>query len=118
MTARPAARSPRPRPSKVELGNFGLDVQELTPELAKQFGYADDAKGVVISDVKEGSSADAIGLEPGMLVTKVVKDKKITGLTSPKQFQELAGKADELTLYAQTPEGRGRFFTLAKPTTK
>ncbi len=73
---------------------------------------------MVISDVKEGSSAEANGLEAGMLVTKVVKDKKITGLSSPKQFQDLAGKADEITLYAQTPEGRGRFFTLAKPTIK
>ena len=114
---RPARREEaKPEAEKVELSSFGLDVQELTPALAKQFGYPADAKGVVISDVKDGSSAEANGLEPGMLVTKVVKDKKITGLTSPKQFQELASKADELTLYAQTPDGRGRFFTLAKPT--
>jgi hypothetical protein len=68
----------------------------------------------VISDVKDGSSADANGLEAGMLVTKVVKDKKVSALTSPKQFQDLAGKADELTIYAQTPSGAGRFFTLAR----
>jgi len=108
----------KPEAAKVELSNFGLDVQELTPELAKQFGYPAEAKGVVISDVKDGSSADANGLEAGMLVTKVVKDKKVTPLTSPKQFQELAGKADELTLYVQTPDGRGRFFTLAKQPAK
>jgi serine protease Do len=108
----------KPEPAKVELGGFGLDVQELTPELAKQFGFADDAKGVVVSDVKPGSSADANGLEAGMLVTKIVKEKKVTALSSPKQFQELAGKADELTLYAQMPDGRGRFFTLTKPVAK
>ncbi len=109
----PAQR--KPEAAKVELEGFGLDVQELTPELAKQFGYSADAKGVVIADVKDGSSADANGLEAGMLVTKVVRDKKVNALTSPKQFQELADKADELTLYAQTPAGQGRFFTLAKP---
>jgi len=113
---RPVRPEPRkPEAEKVELGDFGLNVQELTPELAKQFGYPAEAKGVIVSDVKEGSSAEANGLEAGMLVTKIVKDKKITALTSPKQFQELAGKVDELTLYAQTPQGRGQFFTLAKP---
>ena len=53
------AEEPEGRAAKVELGDFGLEVQELTPELAKPFGFAADAKGVVISDVKEGSSAEA-----------------------------------------------------------
>jgi len=111
----PDREEAKPDAPKVELGGFGLEVQELTPELAKQLGHPADAKGVVVADVKQGSSADANGLEPGMLVTKVVKDKKVNALTSPKQFQELAGKADELTVYAQLPTGQGRFFTLAKP---
>ena len=53
-----------------------------------------------------------------MLITKVVKDKKLPALTSPKQFQDLAAKANELTIYAQTPQGRGQFFTLVKPAAK
>ena len=108
----------KPEPAKAELNDFGLDVQELTPELAKQFGFAGEIKGVVISNVKDGSSADANGLEPGMVVTKVFKDKKITALTSPKQFQELAGQVNELTIYAQNAQGIGHFFTLVKPSSK
>ena len=50
-----------------------------------------------------------------MIVTKVVKDKKTTAVTSAKQFQELAGKADELTLYAQNARGQGHFFVQVKP---
>ncbi len=61
---------------------------------------------MVISDVKDGSSADAAGLEAGMLITKVARDKKMVAVTSSKQFQELAGKADELLIYAQTRPGR------------
>ena len=39
-------RRPAPeKPKKFDLSSFGLEVQELTPELAKQFGIADDAKG-------------------------------------------------------------------------
>ncbi|WP_435009455.1 Do family serine endopeptidase [Tundrisphaera lichenicola] len=105
----------KPEAPKVELGGFGLEVQELTPELAKQFGYPDDAKGVIVADVKAGSSAEANGLKPGMLVSKIVKDKKVNALGSPDEFQELAGKSNELTLYAETAEGVGRFFTLVKP---
>jgi serine protease Do len=108
----------KPEAAKAELDGFGLDVQELTPELAKQFGFAADLKGVLISNVKDGSSAEANGLEAGMLVTKVLKDKKVTALTSPKQFQEIASKANELTLYAQNAQGVGHFFTLVKPSDK
>ena len=109
---------PKPEVAKAELDSFGLDVQELTPELAKQFGFAADVKGVLISDVKDGSSADANGLEAGMLVTKVLKDKKVTAVTSPKQFEEIASKSNELTLYAQNALGVGHFFTLVKPSGK
>ena len=34
-------------------------------------------------------------------------------MTSVKEFQELAGKADELAVYVQTKDG-GKFVTLAK----
>jgi serine protease Do len=100
--------------NKVEVGSFGIEVQELTPALTKEFGFAADAKGVIISDVKEGSSADSNGLTAGMLITKAVKDKKFTAISSAKQFQEIAGRSEELTIYAQNSEGEGRFFTLSK----
>ena len=99
---------------KVEMADFGLDVQELTPALGKQFGYAATVKGLVISDVKDGSPAEAVGLEAGMLITKVARDKKLSPVTSAKQFQEIAAKADELLLYVQNADGNGRLFTVAK----
>jgi len=99
--------------AKVQLGDFGLEVQELTPELAGSFGLPKDLKGVVISDVKPGTPAEAEGLEPGLAITRVVVNKAPRPLTSPKQFQELAGKADELTVYVQTKDG-GKFVTLVK----
>ena len=100
---------------KVELDGFGIEVQDVTPELAKQFGYAESAKGLIISDVKDGSPADAAGLEDGMLITKVAQNKKLGSITSAKEFQDLAKQADEMLLYAQNPQGLGKLFTLAKP---
>jgi serine protease Do len=52
------------------LDQFGLTLQELTPELAKKFEYEENS-GLVISDVTAGSPADVAGLKPGHLVEEV-----------------------------------------------
>jgi len=113
--ARAEARDKKPEEDKAEVAGYGIEVQELTPALAKQLGFPASAKGVVISSVKENSPADAIGLEEGMLLTRTVKDGAFTNLGAPKQFQELASKDGELTVYAQKAGEGGRFYTLTKP---
>jgi serine protease Do len=52
------------------LNQYGLTLQELTPELAKKFEYAENS-GLIISDVASGSAAEAAGLQPGQLVEEV-----------------------------------------------
>src|SRR5207302_1275975 len=102
-------------PAKTSIDDFGLELQPLTAELAKSLGVSKDVKGLLISSVKEGSPAEASGLEPGNVITKVVHDKKITAVTSVKDFQDLAGKSDELAIYVQSSQGPSRFVTLSKP---
>jgi len=104
----------KPEVAKTEIRDFGLDVQPVTAELATQFGHPKDAKGLLISDVKEGSPAEAAGLSAGMLITRVVRDKKIEPVTTVKDFQSLAGKADEVALYVESANGPGHFVTLSK----
>ena len=111
--ATPEEKPAKEKEKTVQLGDFGLEVQELTPALAESFGLTKDLKGVVISEVKPDTPAEAEGLVPGLAITKVVKDKRVQALTSSKQFQDLAGKADELTIYVQTKDG-GKFVTLMK----
>jgi serine protease Do len=110
----PDDESGKPAVGKAELGDFGLEVQALTPELAGQFGHPKDAKGLMISNVKDDTPASAAGLEAGMLITRVVKDQRVQALTSVKEFESLASKADEIALYVETPKGQGHFVTLSK----
>lgn len=56
------------------LEDFGLSLQNLTQELADRLGYAENS-GVVISDVKPGSSAADKGLKPGYLIEEVNRQK-------------------------------------------
>ena len=48
---------------------LGFSVQTLTPELAKQFGLGVD-KGVVITDVADGSLAALAGLRAGDVIVE------------------------------------------------
>ena len=70
-------------------------------------------KGLLISSVKEGSPAEAAGLEEGMVITKVVQNARPRPIPELKAFQELVGKSDMLTFHVQTKEG-ARFVTLSK----
>jgi serine protease Do len=101
-------------PAKAAIEGFGLEVQPLTTELAKSLGMSGNPQGLLVSSVKEGSPADAAGIEAGNVITKVVRDHKIQPVTTVKEFQDLTGKADEVAVYVEASEGQGRFVTLTK----
>jgi serine protease Do len=58
---------------------LGMTVEDLTPELAKNFELS-DTKGVVVVQVEEGTSAAEAGLRPGDMILEIdqspVKDVK------------------------------------------
>jgi len=96
--------SPEPKasePEKTTISGFGLDVQPLTTDLAKTLGLPDDLKGLLVSSVKDGSPAEAAGIEKGDVITEVIRNHKPQPLTTVKEFQDIAGKTDELGLYVQ-----------------
>jgi serine protease Do len=99
-------------PEKTTITDFGLEVQPLTPALAKQLGI-EKQKGLLVSSVKSGSSAAAEGIEQGDVISEVIRDRKIRPLTSVKEFEELTAKSDELSVYVQRGK-LGRYVTLSK----
>jgi serine protease Do len=103
-------------PEKTPVADFGLEVQPLTGELAKSLGLGDDAKGLLVSDVKADSPAEAEGLKQGDVITKIVSDKSVQPVGDVKSFQDLAAKSDVLSFYVQSGSGPGRFISLSKGT--
>ncbi|HBG78443.1 MAG TPA: serine protease [Phycisphaerales bacterium] len=79
---------------------IGITVQDLTDELAKQFGY-EDKSGVIVTEVDPSSQAAEIGIAPGTLITEVNRQK----VEDSKGFWELIGKAqDSVLLYVHQGE--------------
>jgi len=101
-------------PAKTAISDFGIEVQPLTAELAKSLDLPVGTKGLLVSEVKEGSSAEAEGIKQGDVITKVVRDRGVQPLTSVKELQDLASKADAISFYVQSGKSQGRFATLSK----
>jgi len=71
------ARVPASRDSNAEkkdgvsLEKIGVEVNDLSSELADRFGFKDGVKGVVITGVEPSGLGAQAGLRKGMLITKV-----------------------------------------------
>jgi len=66
---------------------LGLNVQDLTPELADRFKIKDE-KGVLITKVEPGSSAETEGLKEGDLLKEINREK----INNSDDFKKIAGK--------------------------
>ena len=51
--------------------DLGMTVQTLTPELAREAGFDEDEKGVVVTQVEPGSLSSRVGIRPGDLIVAV-----------------------------------------------
>lgn len=64
---------------KVSRGWLGISIQEVTPELAREFGLP-EPKGALIGDVQPGSPAEKAGLKRGDVILALNgKEIKTTG---------------------------------------
>jgi len=102
-----ASPNATPAPSRenqpsMRLDRLGLELQDLTPALAQQFGQAEKT-GAVIAKVDPQSLAAEAGLEPGMLVVKV-DNAAVHSAQEAKQAMERASLQKGILLQLKTSD--------------
>lgn len=92
---RPAALSQAGQEARQSKGQLGMQLQNLTKDLAEQFGYA-LGEGVIVTEVLPGSPADSVGIQPGDLLVSV--DHKEVKSVSEFEKAIQAGSKDKKVL--------------------
>ena len=95
--------------------DWGMTVQELTPQLAQQLDLKPGTTGVVISDISEGSPAAEAGLRPGDLITEVNRTA-IKNLSDYQQALQQVKTGENLLLLVKRTGGS--FYTVLTPLAK
>jgi len=75
---------------KVRRSWLGVYIQEVTPEIAKQFGLPEDTKGVLVGDVVKDSPAEKSGIKRGDIITKVNNEE----VDYPGELQDKIGSIE------------------------
>ncbi len=80
-------------------GKWGLQLQDLTPELARQLG-ATSERGVVVAGVQPGSPADNVSVQRGDVILEVNR-QPVKGVADMKEKIERSHTKDSLLLLIQ-----------------
>ncbi len=87
------------RPEETSRGKWGLQLQELTPDLARQLGAKTD-KGVVVAGVQPGSPAESASVQRGDIILEVNR-QPVKGMEDMKERLEKARATESLLLLIQ-----------------
>lgn len=109
-TPEPLPMPPEELPETEEFA--GMQVQKLTPELAKRYGYQNET-GVIVMQVDADSQAAKNGIQIGYLI-KEIDYKPVENLKDYERIvKELKKVKEKLALvYVKDLNHRGNYFTL------
>jgi Do/DeqQ family serine protease len=108
---KPAAGERAERSEGNESGDFGLSVQPLTPEIARELDLTKKTEGVVVRDVDPDGAGAAAGLQPGDVISQV-NGQAITSVSELKAALNKAGNKPALLLV--TRKNTDVFLTIRK----
>ena len=96
------------------IGELGMTLSNLSPELREKFKLDEDAKGVVITEVAQAGPAAEKRIPPGAIIRKIGPDQEI--VTSPAQVakkveQALKAKLNTILVLIEI-DGTQRFVAL------
>jgi serine protease Do len=92
---------------------LGVNIQELTPDLAKGLGMPSSTTGVLVSGVREGSPAAKVGLKAGDVIVEY--DGK--AVSQPRELSERVAATPTGTTVAVKVMRDGQTMTLSPTTT-
>jgi serine protease Do len=113
----PAPRRPSRGQESVNVEKLGVDLADLTPDLAQQFGFSDTTKGAVITGVTPGSVADGTNLRQGMVIVKVDK-APVANAAEAKAALDKASLDNGVLLQVQSPQGGTNYIVVQAKTEK
>lgn len=100
LGTRPAGAAETPE-QEANVEKLGITVQDMTEDLAQQFGYKDEKTGVIVTSVEPGSPAEDAQIVPGTLILEVNRQK----VKDANNFWELVKKSsNSLLLYVRQGE--------------
>jgi serine protease Do len=101
-----------PAIAKAITTDLGLTVQTLTPDLAEQFKWSRDEKGVLITGVEPGSVGDESGLRRGDLI-KEIDRQEVETTEDYERILSKAKKGDSVLLFVK--RGTRTFYITLTP---
>lgn len=96
------------RPDSSDTAPLGIQVQELTPDIAAQLGYEQET-GVIVAGVKPGSPAAAAQIQRGDLIQEINQ----TPVESVSTYEKAVSKGDKFLFLIK--RGDRTFFRVIKP---
>ncbi len=90
--------------AKAATGQWGLQLNDLSPETAQQFGLETD-KGVVVVNVEPGSPAQEAGMRQGDVIVEVNR-KSVNSIGEVKETIRQSKDKDHLLLLVQRQNGK------------
>jgi serine protease Do len=92
-------------------GELGLQVTELNPKSARQFGHPEEEKGVLVVGVKPGSKADEAGIQQGDLLKEVNRKPVISVKNLKSELKDKSG--DSVQLLVKRPSAGFLVITIS-----
>ena len=104
ITAMDAEELASNEPGKPTQGKWGLQLQDVNPQLAEQLGLKSD-RGAVVVEVKPGSPAEEAGVRQGDVILEVNR-QAVKSVKEVKDQVAKAGEKDTLLLLVQSEQGK------------
>ena len=89
----------------------GVQVESVTPDIARQLGLSADIKGVVVTAVAPGSAAQEAGLQRGDVIEQVNRQD----VTTPEQYQRAVQAAGNQSVVLLVNRGGATAFVVVQP---